>query len=173
MSPGNRKFVLQVCTSVSVWKIDWTVPLVCLCLSSPGSPLISPIIGIECLLSPPLPHLSGQCSHVPETQRQISQFSWVQLFSTPWTAAHQASLSVTNSWSLLTLTAIESVMSSNHLILCLQSFPASSCLQSVPASGSFPVSQFFASDGQSIGASASASILPMNIQDWFPLGLTG
>ena len=49
----------------------------------------------------------------------------------------------------------------------------SSSLQSFPASGSFPVSQFSPSGGQSIGASASASILPMNIQDWFPLGLTG
>ena len=49
----------------------------------------------------------------------------------------------------------------------------SSCLQSFPASGSFPVSQFFASDGQSIGVSASASVLPMNIQDWFPSGWTG
>ena len=51
--------------------------------------------------------------------------------------------------------------------------PFSSCLQSFPASESFPVSQFFTSDGQGIGASASASVLPMNIQDWFPLGLTG
>ena len=50
--------------------------------------------------------------------------------------------------------------------------PFSSCLQSFPASGSFPKSQFFASDGQSIGDSASASVLPMNIQDWFPSGLT-
>ena len=49
----------------------------------------------------------------------------------------------------------------------------SSCLQSFPASGSFPVSQFFTSGGQSIGASVSASVLPVNIQDWFPLGLTG
>ena len=49
----------------------------------------------------------------------------------------------------------------------------SSCTQSLPASGSFPMSQFFASGGQSIGASASASVLPMNIPDWFPLGLTG
>ena len=49
---------------------------------------------------------------------------------------------------------------------------SSSCPQSFPASGSFPVSQFFASGGQSIGASASASVLPMNIQDWFPLGWT-
>ena len=48
-----------------------------------------------------------------------------------------------------------------------------SCLQSFPASGSFPMSQFFTSGGQSIGASAPASVLPMNIQGWFPLGLTG
>ena len=51
--------------------------------------------------------------------------------------------------------------------------PFASCLQSFPASGSFPMSQFFASSGQSIGTSASASVLPMKIQDWFPLGLTG
>ena len=50
--------------------------------------------------------------------------------------------------------------------------PCSSCLQSFPASGSFQMSQFFASHGQSIGVSALASVLPMNIQDWFPLGLT-
>ena len=51
--------------------------------------------------------------------------------------------------------------------------PFSSCFQSFPGSGSFPMSQFFASGGQSIGASPSASVLPMNIQDWFPLGWTG
>ena len=51
--------------------------------------------------------------------------------------------------------------------------PFSFHLQSFPASGSFPISQFFSSDGQSIGVSASASVLPMNIQDWFPLGWTG
>ena len=51
--------------------------------------------------------------------------------------------------------------------------PFSSCLQSFPTSGSFPISQFFVSGGQSIGVSASASVLPMNIQDWFPLGWTG
>ena len=51
--------------------------------------------------------------------------------------------------------------------------PFSSCLQSFPASRSFPMSQFFASSGQSIGASASATVLPVNIQDWFPLGWTG
>ena len=51
--------------------------------------------------------------------------------------------------------------------------PFSSSLQSFPALGSFPMSQFFTSDGQSIGVSASASVLPMNTQDWFPLGWTG
>ena len=51
--------------------------------------------------------------------------------------------------------------------------PFSSCPQSLPASGSFPMSQFFAGGGQSIGISASASVLPMNIQDWSPLGWTG
>ena len=59
---------------------------------------------------------------------------------------------------------------SNHLILCS---PFSFCLQSFSASGSFPVSLFFASGGQSIGVSASALVLPMNMWDWFPLGLTG
>ena len=88
----------------------------------------------------------------------------------PWTAACRASLSITNSWSLLKLMSIESVMPSNHLILIV-SF--SSRLQSFPASGSFQMSQLFASGGQSIGVSASASVFPMNIQGWFPLGLTG
>ena len=57
-----------------------------------------------------------------------------------------------------------------HLTMSSSFVPFSSCLQSFPASGSFPVSQFFTSGGQSIGVSASASVLPMNIQDWFPLG---
>ena len=80
----------------------------------------------------------------------------------PWTAARQASLSITNSQSLPKLVSIESMMPSNHLILCrlLLLQP-----QSFPASGSFPMSQFFASGGQSIGVSALASVLPMNIQD--------
>ena len=85
--------------------------------------------------------------------------------ATPWTVAHQASLSVTNAWSLLKVMSIELIMPFNHFILC-RPF---SCLQSFPASGSFQMSQFFALGGQSIGVSASASILPMNIQDWFDL----
>ena len=95
--------------------------------------------------------------------------SLVWLFATPWIAAHQASLSITNSWSLLKLTFIMLVMPSNHLILCCPLL-----LPSIfPSIRVFPVSWFFASGGQSIGVSASTSVLPMNIQDWFPLGLTG
>ena len=71
----------------------------------------------------------------------------VCLFATPRTAARQASQSITNSQSLLKLMSVESVMPSNHLILHR---PFSSCLPSFPASGSFPISQFFASGGQSL-----------------------
>ena len=60
-----------------------------------------------------------------------------------------------------------------HLTISSSVVTFSSCLQSFPASESFPVSHFFASGGQSIGVSASVSVLPMNSQDWFPLGLTG
>ena len=94
----------------------------------------------------------------------------VQLFMTPWTAACQASLSFTISRSLIKFMSIESVILPNHLILStLFSFG----LQSFPKSGSFPMSQLFESGGQSMGASASSSVLPMNIQGWFPLELTG
>ena len=99
----------------------------------------------------------------------LKSLSRVQLSVTPWTVAHQASLSFTVSW-LLKLMSIESVMPSN---ISSSVVPFSSCLQSFPASGSFPMSPFFTSCGQSIWASASVSVLSMNIQDWFPLGLTG
>ena len=96
--------------------------------------------------------------------------SRVQFFATPWTAARQAPLSSSISWSLLRFMSIEAVMLSNYLILwhCL-----SLCVQCFPASGSFPRSQLFASGGQSIGASASVTVFPVNIQGWFPLGLIG
>ena len=81
----------------------------------------------------------------------------------------QASLPFTISWSLLKLMSIELVFPSNHLILC-RSF--SSCPQSFPASKFFPMNWLFISGGQSIGASASAPVLPMNIQGWLPLALT-
>ena len=99
----------------------------------------------------------------------VQSLSCVWLFATPWTAARQASMSFTISWSLLKLMSIESEMPSNHDILC---HPFSH-LQSFPASGSFPTSQFFTSGGQSMGVSASASVLTMNTQEWFPLGWAG
>ena len=99
----------------------------------------------------------------------VQSLSHVCLFATPLTIAHKASLSITISGSLLRLKSIESVVPSNHLISV---FPFSSCLQSLPASGSFQMSQFFTASGPSTGVSASASVPSMNIQDWFPLGLT-
>ena len=98
----------------------------------------------------------------------VQSLSHIWPFATPWTVAHQASLSITNSWGLLKLRFIESVMPSNHLIVC------GSCLllpSIFPSIKSFQMSQFFTSGGQSTGV--SASVLPMNIQDWFPLGWTG
>ena len=100
----------------------------------------------------------------------VQSLSCVQLFVTPWTTACQASLSITNSWSLLKLTSIESEMPSNHPILCHPLLLPPSIFPSIRV---FPVSQLFTSGGQSIGASVSASGFPMNIQGWLPLGLTG
>ena len=104
------------------------------------------------------------------THSSVQSLSRVQLFVIPWIAARQASLSITNSRSLLKLMFIESVMPciSCQLILCCPLLLLSSIF---PTSEFFPMSQFFASGGQSIGA--SASVLPMNIQDWFLLGWTG
>ena len=99
-------------------------------------------------------------------------FSRVQLFATPWTAAHQASLSFTISQSLLKFMSIESMMPSNHLILC---HPFSSCPQFFPASRSFPVSPFFIrwpkywSFGFSLSPSSEYSGLISFPVDWFDL----
>ena len=92
----------------------------------------------------------------------VQCLSHVQIFSTSWTAAHQASLSITNSQSLLKSMSIISVRPSNHLSSI---DPFSFHLQSFPASGFFQMSQFVPSGSQSIGVSALASVLPMNIQD--------
>ena len=101
----------------------------------------------------------------------VQSLSRVWLFASSWTAACQATPSITNSQSCLKLMSIESVMPCNHLFLYL--FPFSSCHQSFPASRSFPMCQFFTSGGQSIGVSASASVLQMNTQDWSPFRWTG
>ena len=99
----------------------------------------------------------------------VQSLSRVRLFATPWIAARQASLSITNSRSLS-----NSCPSSRwcHPAISSSVIPFSSCPQSLPASGSFPMSQLFSWGGQSIGVSASASVLPMNTQDWSPLEWT-
>ena len=98
----------------------------------------------------------------------VQSLSRVWLFATPWTAACQTSLSFTVSRSLLKLISVKSMMSSNHLILCHPLL-----LPSIfPSISSFPMSQLFVSGGQITRASALASVLPMNIQGSFPLGLT-
>ena len=103
----------------------------------------------------------------------ISSFqllSCVQLVATPWTAARQASMSITNSRSLLKLMSIESMMPSNHLILCHSLLLPRSI---------FPSNRVFSNESvlwirwPKYWNLASASVLPMNIQDWFPLGWTG
>ena len=100
----------------------------------------------------------------------IQSLSHVYHCATPWTAAHQASLSTTNSWSLPKTLPIELVC---HLTISSSVLPFSSCLQPFPTSGSFQMSQLFTSGGQNLGVSASTSVLPTNTQDWFPLGWTG
>ena len=102
----------------------------------------------------------------------VQSLSRVRLFVTPWIAARQASLSITNSQSSLRLMSIESVMPSSYLILCR---PLLLLLrpQSLPASESFPMSQLFAWGGQSIRVSALASFLPKKSQDWSPSEWTG
>ena len=91
----------------------------------------------------------------------VELLSCVRFLATLWTAARQASLSFTLSWGLLKLVSIESVMPSNHLILCRPLLHLPSIF---PASGSFQKSQLFTSGGQSTGVSASTSVLPMNIE---------
>ena len=101
----------------------------------------------------------------------VQSISRVRLFATPWSAARQASL-VHHQLLKFTRTHVHWVSDAiqpSHPLLS----PSPNCLQSFPASRSFQMSQFFAWGGQSTGVSASASVLPMNIQDWFSLGWTG
>ena len=100
----------------------------------------------------------------------VQSLSHVWLFATLWTVETQAPLFSTISQRLLKFMSIKSVMLSNHLILFCSLLL---CLQSFPSSEPFAMSQLFTSGGQSLGASVSATALPMNIQDSFSLGLTG
>ena len=100
----------------------------------------------------------------------VQSLSHVRRFVTSWIAARLASLSITNSRSPPKPMSISQWC---RPTISSPVIPFSSCLQSFPASGSFPMSQLFTSGGQTIGVSASTSVLPMNTQDWSPLGWTG
>ena len=99
----------------------------------------------------------------------VQSLSCVQHFVTPWTAACQASLSITNSQSPPKPVSIESVIPSNHLILCCPLLLLPSIFPSIRV---FSNESALCTGGQSIGVSASTSVLPMNTQDWSPLGWT-
>ena len=104
-----------------------------------------------------------------ETQfSSVQLLSRVWLFMTPWIALHQASLSITNSWSLLKLMIIELVMPSSQLVLCCPLPHPPSIFSSIRV---FSKESVLTSGGQHIRVSASTSVLSMNIQDWFPWGL--
>ena len=90
---------------------------------------------------------------------------WCCSVTKSWTAACQAPLS-------FTLSPNSCPLSQRYLTISSSANPFSCCSQSFPATGSFPVSQLFTTGSQSIGVSASASVISMNIQGWFPLGLT-
>ena len=107
---------------------------------------------------------------IPFSLLSVQLLSHVWLFATPWTTAHQAYLSITNSQVYSTSSPLSRWC---HPTISSPVVPFSSCLQSFPASGTFQISQLFASGGQSIGVWASTSVLPMNTQDWSPLGWTG
>ena len=102
------------------------------------------------------------------TVLSVQSLRSVQFFATPWTAAHQASFPSANPRVYSNSCPLSQWC---HPTISSSVIPFSSCLQAFPGSGSFLRSQLIASGGQSIAA--SASVLPMNIQDWFPLGLTG
>ena len=116
--------------------------------------------------------MSHLCYHILSYTHisSVQSLSRVRLFATPLTAARQASLPITNSRSYSNSCPLSRWC---HPTISSSVVPFSSCPQSFPASGSFPMSQLFPWGGQSIGVSASALVLPMNIQDWSPLGWTG
>ena len=124
------------------------------------STLRKEVVNILCINYPVV------CNNITVQFSSFQSLSCVQL----WTTARQAFVSITNCRSSPKPMSIELVMPSNHLILCRPLLLLPSIF---PASGSFPMSQFFAWGGQSIGVSASTLVLPMNTQDWSPLVWTG
>ena len=147
------------------------VPLFCSFFRSSWSSnirLFSPKTVFPHLLAPPsLYHMAK--SNILQF-RSVQSLSCVRLFATTWTTARQASLSITNSGVYLNSCPVSRWC---HPTISSSVVPFSFYPQSFPASGFFQRSHFFESGGQSTGVSASTSILPMNTQDWSPLGWTG
>ena len=157
-----------------------------LCDPIDSSPPGSPVPGI--LQARTLEWVAISFSHEWKWKVKVKSFSHVQPSATPWTAAYQAPPSMGFSrqeyWSGVPLPPFPSptprvypnpcpLSRWCHPAISSSVVPFSSCPQSLPASGSFPMSQLFVWGGPSIGVSASASVLPMNTQDWSPLGWTG
>ena len=153
---GSHSFYLVVYCLFHSW---CSLVGICSILAQTHNPSHACILVLG-LLSPSV-LLCNQPSHA-STISSVQSLSPVQLFATPWTTQHAMDYTHTKSRSLLKLMSIELVMPSNHLILCC---PVLLLPSIFPASGSFPTSQFFESGGQSTGASASTSVLPMNIQN--------
>ena len=110
------------------------------------------------------------CKLTTQVLSSVQSLGHVQLFAMPRTAAHQASYPSPTSGTCSNSCPLSQWC---HPAISSSIVPFSSCLQSFLASGCFQISQLFASGCQSIGVSASTSVLPMNIQDWFPVGWTG
>ena len=151
MSNNNIKIFLILETLTSSYRVVFSTSLHSLlssCIKIDFLLLLTTWLDIICVFA------RFYCSLLyNESSIVVQSLSRVQLFVTPWTAAHQASLSFTVSQSLLKLMCIASLC---HPTILSSVTPFSSCPQSYPASGSFPMSQFFASGDQSIGASVSA-----------------
>ena len=154
--PRDQICVFCIGRQVLTTSTTWEAP----CPSLEAIIYPSRFLGFLCLIYEKgrLLQVCQSSAHSSVQFSSVQLLSHVRLFVTPWTAACQASLSITNSWSLLKVMSIKSVMPSNHLILYCP-------LLLLPSSGDFPRSQFFTSGGQSIRVSASASVLPMSIQD--------
>ena len=122
---------------------------------------------MTCSLSKTYHGAEYSCSQGTSLASSVQSLSHVQLFVTPWTAAHQASLSIIKSWSLLKLMLIKSVVPSNYLILCHPLLLLPSIYPSIRV---FSNESILLIRWPKYWSLASAAVFPMNIQDWFPLG---
>ena len=168
------------CITDIIILLEWTIQWVLVC-SQPPSPLSDfrpfssfqkeVLYPLAVILRSPLPQPLATTDLLSvSVVFALQSLSCVQLFAPPWTAGCQAPLFFTVSWSLLKFISIELEI---YLTISSSASPFSFCLQSFPASGSFPLSWLFPSGDQSIGASASPSVLSMNIQGHLCICLSG